>query len=436
MGVFMCVSIILWYNYQKGYQYLWSPLSLLAIIFAYYCLLGPYEAVSSGKTYDRLLNMRPFYVSALWGAFVLITSCVIGFHLNNRVVRIRPVSVPAFNPETLREYGQKVWFAGFILFTISTGGRVANLINPLDAEGVEAVGGSFNNYLGLSLNFLIPGVALLFMYSLRTGRRYLLFIILFLVTVGIFTSLGFRYRLVLLIGAMSIIYYLNAKRRPNVILALVGFLIFVTLMGVINESRTYGHGLDTNRLGSSNQTYFESGLNESRIFQTSGAVIDLTPGKIAHVGFTPIINTLLFPIPKGLYQEKNSAEYLFNALDTIYGGAVSKGSAFMAYGEYYLAFGWLGIVAGGFLIGWFSKRLWIWYLSDEQDPLRITVYSVTVVYLYVIISRGYLPQVTMLFFFSVFPIYIVKWLIVRRFAVVRKRIQPRHESHTYHQQPR
>ena len=54
----------------------------------------------------------------------------------------------------LLDYGRKAFILGFVLFTFSTGGNVGKLINPLDAQYVEQVGGSFGNYLGLSLNFL------------------------------------------------------------------------------------------------------------------------------------------------------------------------------------------------------------------------------------------------------------------------------------------
>ncbi|HZY78326.1 MAG TPA: O-antigen polymerase [Cyclobacteriaceae bacterium] len=439
LGIFICIFIILVYNYQKGYQYLWSPLSIIAIIFAYYCLLGPYEAVSSGKTVDRLLNMRPFYSSAFWGAFVLIFSCIIGFHLKTPDRRQSPT--PPYPIDTLFTYGRNICIIGFVLFAIATGGGVVYLINPILADGGgptdEALGGSFANYLTLSLNFLIPGVSLLLAYSMKTNKRWAWFTVVLIVSIGVFTSLGFRYRLVLLLGSLAIIYYLSVKRRPNILLAFGFFVLFILAMGVINETRNYGRGLDTTRLENSNQSYYESGLNESRIFQTSGAVIDLTPSKIPHAGFTPIINTILFPIPSQLFPGKKSAEYLFNALNAIYGGPVSQGAAFMAYGEYYLAFGWFGIIIGGFLIGWFYKKLWSWYLADHRDPLHIAIYAVTVIYLYVIVSRGYLPQVTMLFFFSVFPVYIVRRIIKRRFAIplVRKRVPVAHESYPPHPQP-
>ncbi len=421
IGLTILVLGILAYNYSKGYKEVWSPLGIISIILLYYCVIGPYYAILTNKTYDRLLNMRPFYVDALWGAFVFFLSAVLGFYTYRRTGRHVPLRVP---DAELWKYGRWICIIGFVLFTVSTGGNVARLINPLDAEAVTETGGAISNYLTLSLNFLIPGIAILFVYYLRTKRGFLWVTITFLVTTGIFVTLGFRYRIVLLLGAMAITYYLYSHRRPNLIISFAFFGLFIVAMGIISITRIYGRGIDTTRLEETkNQSYFESGLNESRIFQTSGAVIALVPDKIPYVGFQPIISTVLFPIPKAIYKEKNSAQYLLSTLDAIYGKITSIGSAFMSYAEYYLAFGWLGIVIGGGLIGHFFKRLWTWYLCDPQNPLYITTYAVTVSFLYVIISRGYLPQVTMLFFFSAFPMFVIQWIIRRnqQQVAIRKR---------------
>jgi hypothetical protein len=72
---------------------------------------------------------------------------------------------------------------------------------------------------------------------------------------------------------------------------------------------------------------------------------------------------------------------------------------------------------GGFLLGFFYKNLWVWFLANSDNPLVISAYAVTVIYLYVILSRGYLPQVTMLFFFSVYPVYYVIRKVKQRIPV-------------------
>ena len=417
MGIFLLVCIIFITNYSKGFREFWSPLTIVAVIYGYYCCLGPYQAVSSGDTYDRLLNMRPFYVSAFWGGFVSLLSIMAGFYLNQAHYSFRKMQ--DFHVHSLLDYGRKIFLAGFILFTLSTGGNVGNLINPLDAQYVEQVGGSFGNYLALSINFLIPAVTFLFAYFVLTRKSLIWFVIPFAVSMGLFISLGFRYRIVLLLGSMAIVYYYSIRKKPNLIVATVGIISLIVFMGLLNTTRQYGAGLDTKKLEESSTTdYYESGLREALIFQTSGAVIDIVPARHPHAGLQPLWSTLLFPIPSALYPGKNSSEYLFDTLDAIYGENVSEGSAMMSYGEYYLAFGWPGIVIGSFLIGWFYKKLWVWYKLNSSNPFVIVVYAVSVTYLYVIFSRGYLPQVTMLFFFTVFPAYFALRLARKKYKRV------------------
>lgn len=415
IGILILVLFILITSYTKGYREFWSPLTIVAIIYGYYCCLGPYQAVSSGDTYDRLINMRQYYTSSFWGAFISLISIVAGFKLNTK----KGIAIPYLrmvSNENLFYYGKRTVVIGLILFTIATGGNILGLINPLDADSIEQTGGSFSNYFLLSINFLIPGISLLFIYYLLTKKHFLWFVITFGVTVGLFITLGFRYRIVLLVMSVGIIYYLTLKKRPNLIFGAAFIAGFITLMGIINITRNYGSGLNLQKLeGKDTEQYYNSGLRESLIFQTSGAVIDLVPEKYEHVGLAPIWSTLLFPIPQRIYQEKNSASYIVGILETIYGPEHFQGSAFMAYAEHYLAFGWTGIIVAGFLLGWFYKKLWVWFLANSPNPLVKVAYAVTVVYLYVILSRGYLPQVTMLFFFSAFPIYFIIWRIKQRY---------------------
>ncbi|HMJ67972.1 MAG TPA: O-antigen polymerase [Cyclobacteriaceae bacterium] len=404
-GILITIITVLLFSYFKNRREFWSPLTIISIIYAYYCCLGPYHAVTTNETYDRLINMRRFYESSLWGAWVSLIAYIVGFWLHGYAKRTR--LLPDFSMELVSRYGKRMFIVGFTLFAISTGGNFAKMINPLDAQYVEQVGGGFANYLGLSLNMVIPAITMLFLYFVTTRRGFLWFAIPFIVCLGIFITLGFRYRLVLLLASMVIVYYYAMGRRPNVIFISLAVFVFISLMGIINISRQYNVGLNVSKLDDEDsEGYYASGLREAYIFQTSGAIIDIVPERHPHAGFQPIWSTIVFPIPRAFYPEKNSAEYLFSALDAIYGKTVSQGAAIMAYGEYYLAFGWAGIVIGCGLIGWVYRKLWNWYLANSSNAFVMTAYAVTVSYLYVIISRGYLPQVVNLFFFSVFPIYV------------------------------
>lgn len=421
LGLVIVLAGIFVSNYRGDFRRVWSPLTIVAVIFAYYCVLGPYQAVSTGKTYERLVDMRPFYASALWGALISLLAIVIGFNLNQSRGRTVWMDTNVVL-KSLKYYGRSTVILGFILVTIYTGGGIANLFNPLDAEAVSIIGGSFANYLSLGINILVPGITFLFAYYIHKKEGLLWFLVPFVLTTGLFITLGFRYRIVLLVGAMTITFFVKNRKKPNLVFAALAIFAFISFMGFINETRTYGRGLDLTKLEDKKKSYYESGLSESLIFQTSGAAIDMIPGQYPYAGFAPIISTLQFPIPRAIFPQKASADYLFNFLDSIYGKKYSKGAAFMMYGEYYLAFGWIGLILGSFLIGWFYKSCWVKFVANSHNPLATVIYAVTVVFLYVIISRGYLPQVTMLYFFIVFPVYFIQRLVKSKYHSQSKRI--------------
>lgn len=413
LGIVLVMAFLFLIRRSGGRLWIWSPLSVLCVIYFYYLVLGPAQAVISGDTTERLVNMRPFYSSALLGGFISLVFICLGY-VSNRKRGKKMQQVPN-QDKWLSYYGKWITMLGFILFTISTKGNITQLINPLDAQSVpERAGGSFANYLNLSVNFLITGITLLFIHFVRTKKGLLWFAIPFVLALGIYTSIGFRYRLILLLGSVVASYYLTKRIRLSALVATAGVFLLITLMGIINLTRTYNRGLNLESIEQEDsRSFFESGLRESLIFQCTGAAIELVPETYEHVGFQPIISTLLFPIPRAIYPEKESARYLFDFLDHLF-GPYGQGAAMMSFGEYYLAFGWPGLIIGSFLIGWFSRRLWNWFLANQRNPFVIAAYASTIMYLYVVISRGYLPQVTMLFFFSVFPVYAVLYLVKKK----------------------
>src|SRR5690606_23201978 len=135
----------------------------------------------------------------LGGLVSLICICL-GYISNRK--KCKKMEPPPNPDKWLGYYGKWITMLGFVLFTVSTKGNITQLINPLDAQAVpDRAGGSFANYLNLSVNFLITGTTLLFIRLLRTKQGLLWFAIPFILALGIYTSIGFRYRIILLLGS-------------------------------------------------------------------------------------------------------------------------------------------------------------------------------------------------------------------------------------------
>jgi oligosaccharide repeat unit polymerase len=199
------------------------------------------------------------------------------------------------------------------------------------------------------------------------------------------------------------VYYLERRRRPSLIVAIVSFGAIVLIMGEIGATRQYGLGLDLSKRSSSLTDSVLSGFSEATIFGTSGAVLTHVPQERGFVGFEPIVQAFLMPIPAAFYDNKSSDAYVVGTLLAIYGREAYAGAAYMSFAEWYLAFGWPGLIGFHLLLGVACCWLWRWYLPRQLNPLALVVYASSISYLYVVFSRGYFPQVVTLFFFSVGP---------------------------------
>ena len=70
-------------------------------------------------------------------------------------------------------------------------------------------------------------------------------------------------------------------------------------------------------------------------------------------------------------------------------------------------FGWYGIFIFNFLLGYLFKRLWLWINLHKEEPLAIIIFILNVVFIFMIITRGYLPQQLHLYTFLLLPVFII-----------------------------
>jgi hypothetical protein len=171
-------------------------------------------------------------------------------------------------------------------------------------------------------------------------------------------------------------------------------LIFMA--GFVGLTRTYGQGLNTSELAERSSTeIFEEGLGgESQVFLTTSGMIAITPTLYPYVGVQPFISILQYPIPSAWFPEKDIFGYLQRAIATLYDDPMlGSGAALLCYGEWYLMAGWPSVILMSLLLGWLLRCLWNWLLIRQEESLALTIYALTVSYLYLVVSRGYMAQV-------------------------------------------
>ncbi|MCP9773925.1 hypothetical protein KBY66_15140 [Synechococcus sp. Tobar12-5m-g] len=394
---------------------IYSPTIILAMVLSYYCLLGPLLALAKGEWFDRGINIRDAMIWGWGGAVVFYASVLVGFNQLD-TPRFQKHFLLDPEPEGLHRLGTRLCVLGLVMFTCVVGWRIFSLISPVPDGAVQQETGldlgAIANYFAYAVNLLIPGIILIWASWVRTRRHTPALIGWLLIAVGIYTSLGFRWRLAILVGPMVLLWFLVRRQRPGIAVVAAAVVVLILVSGLIGLSRDYGQGLNTSSLeGRTAQDYFDSGLVESGVFFTTGGVMQTTPKGYPFVGVDPLVATLLFPIPREFYPDKQSAEYVTNATAAFYGSANrASGSAILNYAEYYLMAGWPSLIGLSVLLGWLMRCLWNWFLLRRHELFAQCIYILSACFLYVVVSRGYLPLVVMLFGFTVWPLF---WLYGR-----------------------
>lgn len=401
---------------SRSWVAVYRPTLFVAAVLGYYTLAGPLRALVLNGPLYRGLDHRHLLLWGWLGAVLSYGSLLLGFYASPRIKAPKRLILTP-NPERIHRFGLRLCQLGLLMFVLVSGTRVVALFNPLAARqliegglgesGVDV--GAIANYFNYAVNFLIPGLCLMAAAWLRQRRHTPSLVIWLLAAVAIYTSLGFRYRLVLLAIPILLLWFMARRKRPSLAVLAIFLAGFITVNGLIGLTRSYGRGLDLSTIeGQTTADLVDAGFGESSVFYTTSGVIEQAPGRSPLIGPAPLVATLLFPIPRTLFPGKPDASYITDATAVLYGGEnAARGSAFLNYAEYYLIAGWPSLIALSALLGWLLRRLWNWFLIRQDDPFAQTLYLLTASYLFVVISRGYLPQVVMLMAFSVAPLF---WL--------------------------
>ena len=365
-------------NYARNdYYSLFSPVSMLSIVFVYYVLAGPLISLNNGETFYRLVEHREYFFAAWLISFIALVSFLLGFNIS---MSNRPsVRVPLqnFDEMSLQKNGRWLIIISIVFLLIISGtGGLAGRVSFLDpTSGANlGYGGAFRNYFLHGMNFLISACCIFLILGLLGKTSWIYFLLALVLAVAVFTKEGFRFRHILLGYSLFSAFYLFKRKKPSLVLLTAMVLMGITIMGFIRVSRIYGRGLDVSRAeGIAQQELFMEGFGETSTFMTTGFLMEMVPDVYEYIGFDPITQSLAMPIPRVLWPGKPSGDYL-RIIEGLYGGGMAgRGVAVLSYGEYYLAFGYAGAVIGYMLLGFFYRRFWDWFKENRENPYAIVL---------------------------------------------------------------
>lgn len=404
-----------------------APPVVVAVVFLFYAVLAPRDAYLNGETHVFFRDALPFYPLA-WRAVVLhLLGFLFGYHALTGLLPRPRSEVPASAP-SLADLGYKICVGAIIAYAISQGFDFLIRLNPLSARSASPAGfgpllnvGLLTNYFSYAINFLLLGI----LFQLPAAVRWPAFrfkaLAWIALTTALFINFAFRWRLIILFAALFMFWYLWRGRRPRAGLLLIPLpLVAIGAMGI---NRQYGAGLDTEAVaGLDLEGLLRPTLGEGKsVLNMTALLIEDVQQRDGYVGiFDPLLATLSTFIPRQLIPGKDIAEYLKNAFIAVFGDpiAAQSGLAVLNTGEYFLIAGWLGVILAGVLIGALCRLLWNWYRANTQDPLATCLYTLSTVFLYLLISRGFLPGSLILAGFTFLPFLVFRrqlrqWLTVQ-----------------------
>lgn len=280
----------------------------------------------------------------------------------------------------------------------------------------------FLNYLHSTLEWFLPAFLILFVFRRKPTLRSRVFLAIgFLAVFAIYTTLGFRYRVLLLMMAPVLYSYLVKRKRPGVVGLAVAGLVTVLMVGIIggtrNATRT-GAAIDREDLEISQSTSGFAG--DLRLYPPFYRMIDVFPADYDYILGTSYLYVFISPIPRVLWPGKPDAP-VRSVLRIIVGErAVQQGLAYPNLGEFYVNFGIVGEIGGMFLFGYLLQRVWLFLQRNPQDPWALIIYSMTLPFLVQVVSRGYFVQIAQEFVFIFGPVLIGRRFLGER-AVNRRR---------------
>ncbi len=389
------------------------PLVFFSIIMIYYTVLSPSFQIAFNATSNRGFDFRDQYILGWKGALLSAISVLIGYSLKAKI-RNKATKYCDLNYQSLWTIGVSLNIFGFSIFMVSQGFDLS-VLNPFYNISMSydflTYQGSFRNYFKHAQEILVAGNFLIFASAFSTQKKMALSFAIILISTGFYLNSGFRYRLFFLFS--SIILFLITKENKYKIntvfnISIFSLIFIIFFMTYVGQIRTYGTGFDLSSLnltGDFLKNIFTEA--ESSVFITTSGLLNIIPEKYPFQNFYPIFKALIHPLPGDLF-DKNAGDYLFKAVNMVYGFRnIYHGAAYLNFGEYYLMFGWFGIFIFNFLLGYFFKKLWFWINLHKEEPLALLVYFLNVSFTFMIISRGYLPQQLHLYLFTVFPVNLI-----------------------------
>lgn len=370
---------------SKDRAKIWSPISVIAITYIYYCSIPFWIGTIERYHIDENdHNGYLFHLAALLSYVCMLLGFSKRTNMNfsnwNRY----------FTSYNSGKYGLALFLIGTVCYSMYRGFHISIASDITQHKVIDSY-----QYYFICMNNLFAAAAALLVVKLKHHPKSLLAYgaILLIYTQTIFA--GARWLIIVVVIAMLTSYYLYPRpKKINyiVILSLVTVLFFG--FSIMDKSRQRSAGINIEVARALSYNEIKDGAQENySVYYFSLLSMDRLHNTGERVYFKPFITAALMPIPRSWISWKPDAEYVHAIEDEVFGKGMGGGAAFLNFVEYYMAFGWMGIIVVCYIIGWLSRMFWDNYDSNRDSIGAIIALGTFSAVLYSVISRGYLAGI-------------------------------------------
>ncbi len=414
--------ILLVLIYFKGgrklpFGYLSLP-SIMAITSIIYFYVMPLFAIANNQEFLGLVmdKLEPIHAAA-----ILYT---IGAALAFRVFSVSLHSDPSEHRSDEKRLNSAVFWGLLALAIIGMSTQVAlggfNLLHRNDYVLDFSRTGNLA-FLNLSYSLMIPlTLVILIRKNFKSWSLFLLVMVLL-----VFLTIGFRFRIVILLCAAVSSFCLIHKIKLGFFRTALGLILMLSFLNLIGLTRSYMRGIDLSLISDLkfSDLVFKFGGEIGPIY-TMSHIASNPPDKL--ILFDPWIVGFSRLIPNYLWPEKPFPEYLFlYSAGFPVPGSESSGVAAPQQAELLLQFGWIGLPFLAFLYfciaGYTDKRLQ--HLSREARIAGCAI--VPAFFGFYMQQRGYFFQLLCEYLFTIMPLFLLYYRPAREKTSRRVTAYPR-----------
>lgn len=397
-----------------------SPRVFFAFLMAFYVLVGPLIFLARETTTLLDVQVRSIFWKGWLAGVLAHASFLVGYKINwrqDRAIKVVSSEAAAYLLGTCL-FGVVGLTMLYWIFVYAGG---VGYFFPAYRENAATIAGSESpvaTYLMQCVNLTFGAVSLLLLAYLQKRSRLTAWTlgVVLVVSVLFFIKSGFRYRLAWLLADLAATYYLWMGRRPKLSLWVPLGVVVMAAMGFIGMTRNYWAGLDLSKAqGVTGSEFVFAGFSESGTFLILCQAVDQVPKNLPHTNFEPLWIAVTAPIPRAWWPDKPDPRTLRTLADAFgMEGAADSGLAVPFFGEWYIAFGWSGIVVSSLILGIGARRTWEWYCMRDRDALATMIYAVSLGFLHILFSRGLFAMAVLNFAFSIAPLMLLYRLTPKR----------------------